>query len=162
PVSRQGLRSWISKQHWSRILPMLRKLFGPSRREIWQKLSEELKGRYVEGGFARGDKVEVAHGDWTLTLDTYVVSTGKSAMVLTRMRAPYTNPDGFRFTIYRRGMFSDIAKWLGMQDIEIGDPAFDHDFIIKGPEPARVIALFSDAKLRDSISKLREVHLEVK
>jgi len=78
------------------------------------------------------------------------------------MRAPYVNPDGFRFTIYRRGFFSDIAKALGMQDIEIGDRKFDEDFVIKGSEPSRLVSLFSNARLRELISGLREVHLTVK
>ena len=37
------------------------------------------------------------------------MSTGKTVVVFTRLRAPYVNPDRFRFTIYRRGLFSDIA-----------------------------------------------------
>ena len=48
------------------------------------------------------------------------------------MRAPYINPEGFRFTIYRKGFFSGLGKLLGMQDIEIGDPEFDEAFIIQG------------------------------
>jgi hypothetical protein len=113
---------------------VIRRMFGPSREEIWRQLSSEIGAQYVDGGFGRGDKVRATHGDWTVTLDTYVVSTGKTVIVFTRMRAPYVNPDGFRFTIYRRGMFSGIAKFFGMQDIEIGDAAFDADFIIKGTD----------------------------
>ena len=52
---------------------------------------------------------------------TYTVSTGKTTIVFTRMRAPYVNPNSFRFTIYRKGFFSGIGKFFGMQDIEIGD-----------------------------------------
>jgi len=74
----------------------------------------------------------LAHDEWTITLDTYAVSTGKTVMFFTRLRAPYVNPDRFRFTIYRRGLFSDIAKWLGMQDVVVGHEDFDRDFIIKG------------------------------
>ena len=98
----------------------LRKLFGPSRAAIWQQLCTETGADYVQGGFWKGDKVQGAHDQWTITLDTYAVSTGKTTMVFTRLRAPYVNPDHFRFTIYRRGFFSDIAKWLEMQDIKVG------------------------------------------
>ncbi len=141
---------------------MLRKIFGPSKKEVWRKLSEEVSGRFIEGPFLKADKVEVTHGEWTLTLDTYVVSTGKAAVVFTRMRAPYINPEGFRFTIYRHGIFSDIGKWFGMQDIEVGDPAFDDAFIIKGTQPSQAVSLFSDARLRSLISSLNNVYLEVK
>ena len=54
------------------------------------------------------------------------------------MRAPYVNPEGFRFTIYRKGLFSDLGKLLGMQDIEVGDPEFDEAFIIKGNDESKV------------------------
>ena len=98
-------------------------------------------------GGAKGDKVQVTHDEWTITLDTFAVSTGKTTVVYTRLRAPYINPDHFRFTIYRRGFFSDIAKWIGMQDIEVGHEDFDRDFIIKGTEEGKLRALFDFAQL---------------
>ncbi len=47
----------------------LRQLFGPSREEIWRQLSSEIGAEYVKGGFWKGDKVQVHHGQWTITLD---------------------------------------------------------------------------------------------
>lgn len=78
------------------------------------------------------------------------------------MRAPYVNPDCFQFTIYRRGLFSDIAKWLGMQDIEVGHEDFDRDFIIKGTDASKVKMLFDNAKLRQLIAAQPQIHLTVK
>lgn len=141
---------------------VLRRWFGPSREEIWRQLSTELDARYVSGGFLKGDKVEAAHGEWTVTLDTYVVSTGKTVIVFTRMRAPYVNPSGFRFTIYRRSMFSGLGKWLGMQDIEVGDEAFDEAFIIKGTSESQVQALLSNPRLRELLAAQPQIHFEVK
>jgi hypothetical protein len=63
-------------------------LFGPSKEEVWSQLCSEINVRYVDGGFWKGDMVQATHGPWTVTLDTYVVSTGKSAVAYTRMRAP--------------------------------------------------------------------------
>ena len=141
---------------------MLRRWFGPSREEIWRKLSDDLRARYVDGGWSRSDRVEVTHGDWTLTLDTYTVSTGKTTVVYTRMRAPYVNPEEFRFTIYRRGFFSDIGKTFGMQDVEVGDPAFDQDFIVKGTDDARLRSLVSSPRLRELIRQQPHIHLSVR
>ena len=141
---------------------MLRRWFGPRREEIWRKLSDDLRARYVDGGWSRSDRVEVTHGDWTLTLDTYTVSTGKTTVVYTRMRAPYVNPEEFRFTIYRRGFFSDIGKTFGMQDVEVGDPAFDQDFIVKGTDDARLRSLFSSPRLRELIRQQPHIHLSVR
>jgi hypothetical protein len=97
----------------------LRKMFGRSRDEIWRQLSAEIDGRFEERPWMR-DKVEGSHGPWTVTLDKAEVSSGKTREIYTRMRAPFVNPQGFRFTIYRKGFSSDLGEWLGMQDVEVG------------------------------------------
>ena len=140
----------------------LRKLFGPSKQEIWRRLSAEIGANYVQGGFWKGDKVQATHGEWTITLDTYVVSTGEVTIIYTRLRAPYVNPDRFRFTIYRRGLFSDIAKWLGMQDIQVGHSDFDRDFIIKGTDERKLRSLFDNPRLRELITAQPQIHFTVK
>jgi hypothetical protein len=140
----------------------LRKLFGPSKQEIWQQLCSKTGADYVQGGFWKVDKVQATHAEWTITLDTFAVSTGKVTAVFTRLRAPYVNPDQFRFTVYRRGFFSDIAKWLGMQDIEVGHPDFDRDFIIKGTDEQKLRALFDNPRLRELIAAQPQIHFTVK
>jgi hypothetical protein len=141
---------------------VFRKMFGPSRKDIWRQLSAEIDARYVEGGFGKADKVQATHGEWTVTLDTYVVSTGKTTIVFTRMRAPYVNPGGFRFTVYRKGIFSSLGKMLGMQDIEIGNEPFDQDFIVKATDEARVRELLSNPKIRELIIRQPKIHFTVK
>ena len=141
---------------------VLRQFFGPSRREVWRQLSEQVDGQYIEAGFTKTDKVVATHGPWTVTLDKYVVSTGKVMVVYTRLRAPYVNPEGFRFTVYRRGVFSAIGKRLGMQDIEVGHEPFDRDFIIKGTSEARLRQLFANPTIRRLIAAQPDVKFEVK
>ena len=140
----------------------LRKLFGPSRHEIWQQLSNEIGAHFVDGGFWKGDKVEVAHGPWTITLDKYVVSNGKSSVTYTRMRALYVNPDGFRFTVYRKGLFSDMGKWFGMQDLVIGDEEFDRDFILKSNSEVKLRQLLSQPRIRELIARQPDIHFEAR
>jgi hypothetical protein len=141
---------------------LMRKWFGPSRDEIWSRLAEEVNGRYVDGSFLKGALVEVSHDEWTITLDSYAVSTGKTTVVFTRIRAPYVNPDGFRFSVSRAGMFTEIAKWLGMQDIEIGIEEFDRDFVIKGTNEEKLRALFANPRIRELIIAQKSLHFGVK
>jgi len=147
-------------------MSILRKMFGPSREELWRQLCEKIGGSYVAGGFWKGDKVQASHGEWTVTLDvfTQVISTGKTTTVIsyTRLRAPYVNPDRFRFTIYRRGLFTDIGKWLGMQDVTVGNEPFDHDFVIKGTDETKLRLLFDSTKVRELIAAQPKIHLTVK
>ena len=122
--------------------------FGPSKDEVWQQFSQEIGAEFVEGGFWKGNKVQAHVDPWTITLDTYTVNTQHSHVTYTRMRAPYVNPEGFRFTIYRKGFFSDLGKLLGMQDIEVGDPDFDEAFIIKGNDEFKVRDLLANPHIR--------------
>ena len=143
-------------------MSVLRRVFGPSRSEIWRQLAEEIGGRYVEGGLWQGARVQGSHGEWTVTLDTFTVPVHKTYVTYTRMRAPYVNPDGFRFTIYRKNIFSGMAAFLGMQDVEIGDRAFDDDFVVKATDEGRARTLFSSPRLRELIDAQRNIHLSVK
>jgi hypothetical protein len=141
---------------------VLRNVFGPSKAEVWKQLADQVDGHFVDGGLFKRDKVQVRVKDWVITLDTYVVSTGRSAIVFTRMRAPYVNADNFRFTIYRRGIFTTLGKLAGMQDVEIGVPEFDEAFVIKGTDEAKLRALFSDPKVRQLMEAQPAMHLEVR
>ena len=141
---------------------ILREIFGPSKKEIWKSLSDQIGSEFIEGGFFSADKVVAHVKDWTVTLDTYTVSTGKSSTTYTRMRAPYVNKDGFRFKIYRKGIFSEIGKFFGGQDVDIGFPQFDEDFIIKGNDEQKLRTLFANSKIRELIEFQHNIRLEIK
>src|SRR4051795_10010082 len=138
------------------------RLFRPGKDEAWRRLGEEAGAEFIEGGFWKGSKVQAHVGPWTVTLDTHTVHTGHAHFTYTRMRAPYVNPEGFRFTAYRKGLFSELGKLLGMQDIEVGDPEFDEAFIVKGSDESKVRELFSDSQVRSLMLAQRQAHLSVK
>jgi hypothetical protein len=141
---------------------VLRQMFGPSRKEVWQSLAETIQGRYVQGKWWQGDKVQVDVGPWTLTLDTYAESVGDSSTTYTRLRAPYVNPECFRFRIYRVSIFTGIGKWFGMQDITIGDALFDDQFVIQGNSEERIHQLLRNTTIRDLLLAQPRVMLKVK
>ena len=141
---------------------VLRKLFGDNKDEVWRQLSEEMKARFQEGSWRKGSRVQVDAGEWTVTLDVYTVSSEHSQHQYTRLRAPYVNRDGLRFTIYRKGFFSEFGKSLGMQDLEAGYPEFDESFIIKGNDEAKLRALFGNQRIRQLLEAQPRVHLQVK
>jgi hypothetical protein len=132
--------------------PLLRKFFGPSQAEIWNLLAQQIGARFTQGeGWTGRSRVDAQVGQWVVTLDTFTVSTGKSHVTFTRMRAPFVNRDGFRFTISRAGIFSPIAAMLGFQDVEIGDAAFDAAFVVKTGDETRVRTFLADADLRHKL-----------
>lgn len=137
-------------------------IFGPSQKEIWQQFADEIGGEFIEEGFWKSKKVVANFENWTVTLDTFARSTGKTSTVYTRMRAPYKTKDEFKFKLYRKGLFSNIGKALGMQDIEVGYPEFDDEFIIKGNDETKIIELFSNDKIRELITYQDRIYLEIK
>ena len=138
-------------------------IFGPSRDEVWQQLCAEIGADFVDGGFWKGDKVQAQVRNWTVTLDTYTVSSGHSHVTYTRMRAPFVSRDGFRFRIYRKSLFSGLGKALGMQDIEVGHSLhFDEDFVIQGNDEHKVRALFASSEVRRLIDEQPRIHFELK
>lgn len=63
----------------------LKKLFAP-REQVWKAYCAEIGGQYVEGGLWKGDRIEILHQGWTLTLR---VDTGdaESPFISTQLSA---------------------------------------------------------------------------
>ncbi len=129
-----------------------KKWFGPSRAEIWRKLAEELNARYTESGWNKNEKVQVEHDEWTVTLDSFIVMAGQAPITFTRFRAPFINPEGFRFRIHHRNIFTGIKKMFGMQDIEIGHEKFDNDFVIQSNNEKKILELLANDRIREILS----------
>ena len=97
--------------------------------------------------------------------DAYAVEfqPPRYCIIETRVKAFFVNKDGFRFKIYRSGLFSKLGKLLGMQDIEMGDPMFDLSFIIKSNNKFKVRELlFEDTKIRQLIQAQPSIELGIK
>ncbi len=144
-------------------MKLLRQIFGPSQREVWQQLAQEVNGQFFgRNGFFGKNKVTIKVQEWTITLDTYTVSTGKNHTTYTRMRAPYVNTERFQFLIYRSNAFYELMKKFGLKAIEIGDADFDRDFIVKSNNPEKIRALLAYPKLRELISVQPRISFQVK
>jgi hypothetical protein len=144
---------------------MLESLFGPSKEEMWRQLSQELNdAEFSKGSFWTGtrDRVDISYKNWEITLDTHVIHHGKHAVTYTRIRSPFLNKDGFRFRIFRKKIFSDIAKFFGMQDIVVGYEDFDQDFIIQGNDEVKVKKLFANPNIRALINVRRDISFWVR
>lgn len=143
-------------------MELLKSIYGPSKDEVWKQLCDKIGGEFIESRAWSGGKVVAKVNDWTVTLDTHRFDTQHDHFFCTRIRAPYVNKDGFRFTIYRKGIFSGIKKLFGMQDIEVGYPEFDEKFIIKGNNEDKVKSLFSNLRIRELIQAQPSIYFEVK
>lgn len=48
---------------------LLREIFGPSKEEVWTRLSNEIEADFVDGGFLRGNKITVKVKNWVMVGD---------------------------------------------------------------------------------------------
>jgi hypothetical protein len=128
----------------------------------WEQLASEIGAEFVKGGFFRSNKVQAKVREWIVTLDTFSVPSGDSSTVYTRMRAPLQSRDGFQFTIFRIGFISKLDKALGAQDIDIGDPDFDREFVIQGNNEPKVRALLANLRIRQLIQGQKSIRLGVR
>ena len=134
----------------------LRQMFGPSKDEIWRKLAE-----VVDGSFAPG-RVEARAGQWTVTLERIAGRSRSGGHTsYTRIRAPFTNRDGFHFLIYNANWFTPLEKLLGMQDVTVGDPAFDKEFVVQGNHAAKLKRLLANDEIRRLLLLQPHVYFKV-
>lgn len=133
--------------------------FGKYKREIWQQLADELKGDFIKGNMIRPDRLEIYYGNWMLTLDTH---TGDNSSPGTRLRVPFVNRDDFIFKIFKEQVGHRISKALGMQDIIVGVPEFDQDFIIQGSDQQKLQMMFSNPHIRKLLRTQPKIILELR
>ncbi|MEM6347768.1 MAG: DUF3137 domain-containing protein [Bacteroidota bacterium] len=135
-----------------------RGLFGKSKKEIWRQLADQLDGEFLKGQWLKSDRVEAYYGDWLVTLDTFTVDKS----TFTRIRAPYINRDDFVFKIQRQHFGHRIGKVFKMQDIEVGYPEFDKDFIIQGSDERKLKMMFANPRIRELISFQPKITLQLR
>jgi hypothetical protein len=133
-------------------------LFGSHKRQIWHQLAEQLQGDFVVGGVFKSSRVEAWHGDWMVTLDSFMIDK----VTYTRMRAPYVNRDDFTFKIFREHLGHRLTKVLGMQDVVVGHPEFDRSFVIQGNDEKKLRMMFANPHIRQLISYQPKIHLELR
>lgn len=139
-----------------------RSLFGGQSEDLWHRLSEELGGETIDHEGWRHDRVRVRLDPWVVTIDHHGEPGYKAETLYTRLRAPYVNPDGFQFEIYRETLFGTIAALLGAQDVRTGFEEFDHHYRVKANDEAKVKQLCAGHKLRALIKTEPNLYLHVR
>jgi len=136
--------------------------FGNKKDEIWQQLCENPKFSFKKGETEQTDRIIAKADNWKVVLDTHNIRTKYDTHDFTRIRAPYVNKDGFRFSIYRGSIFDEIAKLFGKQDIKLGYEELDRQFIIQANDEEKMKELFADPVLADELLLKETVFFEVR
>ncbi|MEW6669080.1 MAG: hypothetical protein AB1512_28045 [Thermodesulfobacteriota bacterium] len=132
--------------------------FEDHREEVWAQLSKELGGKFVNvEGWAR-DRVQAQYENWHVTLDFDLHAGYRSESIHTRFRAPVPR-SAFQLRVFHQELIYTVAHVFGMQDIRVGDEAFDRMFVVQTTDEAKAGRLFQDPGLRRMM--LKEPDLEI-
>jgi hypothetical protein len=132
-----------------------------SRRRAWSKLAARTGLAFEPGRFWRTPTVTGTYRGHALTLDTFTRDSGHSSTRDTRIILFVNNRANLYLALYEKTIVSKISKFLGMQDIQIGDDEFDRRFMIKGRPEDNVMRLLGDSALHTKIMDARSFNVEV-
>jgi len=135
-------------------------ILGPSRDDVWTKIAREIGGRQSNGGLFGKSNLTLDYRKWTILMDHFSRG-GKNKTHYTRLRATFLSKTGFLFQIRRKNMLSPVGKFLGIQDMQLGDEFFDEQFIIKANNEHVIKDLLSDEELKNYISYQPKVLLKI-
>lgn len=80
--------------------------------------------------------VEGRHRNRAVRFFTYTTGSGKSQTHWCAVAAAAAGAGGFTLDLYPQNFLTHIGVALGMQDIQVGDPAFDPLFVVKSNDAA--------------------------
>jgi RING finger family protein len=112
-----------------------------SLRQKLEQAARQLRGRVVSRGdlFAGFPEIHSEHGDYPAEIR--FSKRGKNSYH-THVEIRWAGPR-FRCEIYREGFLARLQKLMGMQDIIIGSPQFDSQFVISGDDEPGIKALLN-------------------
>ena len=100
------------------------------------RMGLELKRQPAVLGFEGPATVEGQHRDRMVRFFTFTTGSGKSRVSWSATSAAVAGTGGFTLDLGPESLFTRIATKLGMQDIQIGDPEFDRQFVVKSNDAA--------------------------
>lgn len=113
------------------------------RREAWQEVARSVGGTFEQGKRSSADRVSIAHGPWTIALDTHTVHTGHVTITFTRASALFTGQGDPKLVIRKRNFFDAILENFGFGGVAPGDRAFAARYVVKGHPEARLRSLLT-------------------
>lgn len=107
-------------------------------REAWREFAMSRGYAWKDGSgpwYRRpSDSIDATVEGAPVKLDTYVVSTGKSAITFTRVACTLRNAPRAKIHVGRRSLLTVIAERFGSKSVPMGDPAFDRTMAVRSKD----------------------------
>lgn len=125
----------------------------------------ELRRQEAKLGFEPPPTVVGRYRNRAVRFFNYTTGSGKSRTTWSAVVATVGGAGGFTLELFPENFLTRIGTAFGMQDIRIGDPAFDQAFMVKSNDPAyAAAALLPEIRTRLLAERQRGArgHLAVK
>lgn len=111
-------------------------------RKTLENLASNLGCSYRKGGWLSSPHVEGEYKGRRILVDTFTQDSGEdNSTTYTRVRVWHKGSLSGDISVYREGLLSKVGKVLGVQDIQLGNPTFDQEFVVKGKNVLEVKSL---------------------
>jgi hypothetical protein len=123
------------------------------------RLGLELRRQPAKFGFEPPPTVDGHYRNRAVRFFNYTTGSGKSRTTWSAVSAAVSGTGALSLELYPENFLVRIATALGMQDIRVGDPAFDQAFIVKSNDPAyATAALLPEIRVRLLDERQRGAH----
>lgn len=121
---------------------------------VWLEAADRLHGKLTprETGFfaSKPRRIDVDIDGRHVSVDHYAVSSGDSTTYYTRIQTHCDPPHDLKLRVSKVNGFSGLARAIGFQDVPVGDPRFDEDYIIKASDP-ELAPMWINKQVREAV-----------
>lgn len=135
------------------VILIFSKISAKATGDKWKSAANQLNLRYEPGGMGGVGSIHGSLNGNRVAVTVFRKGGGNTSRSYTRYSMNYRNPIPVEMKIVRQGMFHELGKAFGMQDILTGNPEFDYQFFVKGDDTQRVRAILS-TPVQDAIIDL--------
>jgi hypothetical protein len=130
-------------------------------KSVWMDLADEMQGEFTDGTYVVSARLPLATKPWVAYMKMHSNPIGKSIAETTVIAVPYIPEHEFKLAVHNSSPIEEVAKIFGLQDIAIGEPTFDKEFIIQGSNEQLLKELFADAPLRGLYLGQKSVNVSI-
>jgi len=120
-------------------------------KSVWMEFAEEHQGSYDDGQKLFVMRVPMTGKPWSITYHMHQKGVGGAVSDSSSAFLPFKAKGAFSFDLHNRSLVGDASKVFGAQDIEIGEPEFDREYIIKGSDEGVVKKIFASERIQELI-----------
>ncbi|HEY9758156.1 MAG TPA: hypothetical protein V6C97_23525 [Oculatellaceae cyanobacterium] len=128
-------------------------------KSVWMDLAEEMQGEFTDGTYLTEAKLPLQTKPWKVHMKMHSHPIGKSIAETTVIALPYKPMHEFKVALHNSSAMEEVGKIFGVQDVVVGEAAFDKAFIVQGSNPALLREVFADAALCELFLNQKAVNL---